>query len=293
MKQENAAFSEMERLQARLDSVAFPILKANTELCPKLSYDIGVKTHSLKNYSKALRPGAARELGASKSPSIIYVRPGSKAEKSGLQPGDQIVKVNGRAVSASDKTLQALFKAGEVKVKIKRGEDIFIAEVEPIEICGYPARLSMSNAVNAYANGRAITMTAGMMKFTQSDAELALIVGHELAHNTMGHIKKIVTNFVLSGLATRYTRPFELESDYVGLYYVARAGYNLENIESIWRRMGLINPRSVARAKTHPTYPDRYLRMSAARDEIKAKQAAGNLLIPNFKTGVKAADLGA
>jgi len=112
VKQENAAFSEMERLQARLDSVAFPILKANTELCQKVSYDIGVKTHSLKNYSKALRPGAARELGASKSPSIIYVRPGSKAEKSGLQPGDQIVKVNGRAVSASDKTLQALFKAG-------------------------------------------------------------------------------------------------------------------------------------------------------------------------------------
>jgi len=287
VKQESAAFSKLERLQARLDRVAFPILKANTDLCPKLSYDIGVKTHSLKNYSKALREGAERELMAGVEPSIIYIRPGSAAEKAGLQPGDKLVTAKGKAVSPYHKTLQTLFKAGERNVQVKRGEDVFTVQVEPIEVCGYPARLSMSNAVNAYANGRSIKMTSGMMNFAENDSELALIVGHELAHNTMGHIKKIVTNLVLSGFATRYTRPFELESDYVGLYYVARAGYKVDDIESIWRRMALINPRSVARAKTHPTYPDRYLRMAAARDEIKAKVEAGVPLIPNFKTSAK------
>ena len=103
----------------------------------------------------------------------------------------------------------------------------------------------------------------------------------------MGHIRKIVGNIILTGGATRYTRPFESESDYVGLYYMVRAGFNPEGVEDVWRRLAITNPKSVARAKTHPTYPDRYLSIAATREEIKAKQAAGEPLIPNFKTDDK------
>ena len=44
-----------------------------------------------------------------------------------------------------------------------------------------------------------------------------------------------------------------------------------------------MDPRSVNRAKTHPTFPDRYVRLAAAREEILSKQAAGEPLLPNFK----------
>ena len=87
----------------------------------------------------------------------------------------------------------------------------------------------------------------------------------------------------LSGFATRYTRPFESEADYVGLYYMVRAGFNPDNVEAFWRRLAEVDPRSVNRAKTHPTFPDRYVRLAAAREEILSKQAAGEPLLPNFK----------
>ena len=99
----------------------------------------------------------------------------------------------------------------------------------------------------------------------------------------MSHVRKAITNYALSLGGTRYTRPFESEADYVGLYYTARAGFNLDNIEDIWRRLAKSSARPIVRAKTHPTYPDRYVRLAAARREIKAKIKAEQTLIPNAR----------
>ena len=157
--------------------------------------------------------------------------------------------------------------------------------VEPVQACNYNLRLTNSTAINAYADGRNLTITTGMMDFAESDSELALIVGHELAHNTMGHIRKSITNFIVSFGGTRYTRPFESEADYVGLYYLTRAGYSPQGVEAFWQRLATLAPRSINRAKTHPTFPDRYLRIQAAREEVLAKQKNGTPLIPNFISG--------
>ena len=170
-------------------------------------------------------------------------------------------------------------------INVLRGGETLALEVSPVPACDYNLRLSQSSAINAFADGNNITVTAGMMEFTQSDSELALIVGHELAHNTMGHIPKSIINYVLSLGGTRYTRPFESEADYVGLYYLARAGYSPEGVEKFWQRLATVAPKSINRAKTHPTFPERYLLIRAARDEILEKTKAGDSLLPNFKAG--------
>ncbi len=281
--QETLAFSEIERLHSRLVRVAAPILEHNTALCPKTRRGIGVTTHRLKDYPKAMRDAAAREIGAAETPTIRRVITGSPADKAGLKAGDQIISWDGKALSVGSKDLRALLANDEAELMIKRGSQRFTVTVNPREMCDYKIKLSMRSTINAYANGRSITVTSGMMNFTQSDEELALIIAHELAHNTMGHVRKIVGNTILSGFAKRFTRPFESEADYVGLYYAVRAGYSPDNIEQLWKRMALIGPRSVSRAASHPTYPDRYLRLAAARAEIAQKQAAGEALVPNFK----------
>ena len=282
-RQEALAFEDLERQQQRLMQVALPVLKANTELCPKTRQDIGVIMHSLKNYPKALRPAAKRELGAGEEPSIRLVVKGSAAEAAGLKAGDQFLTDKGKVTTPNSKPIQAQLNARET-VQIQRSNNKMPITLSSDTICGYNVRLAQTSTINAYADGRNITMTTGMMNFVKNDDELALIIGHELGHNTMGHIRKIVSNIILSLGGTRYTRPFESESDYVGLYYMVRAGYSPEGVEDFWRRLAVTNPKHVARAKTHPTYPNRYLSIAATRAEIRAKQAAGQPLIPNFKT---------
>ena len=285
--QEAMAFGEMTRLQKRLLRVATPILKANTALCPKIRRDIGARTHTLKTYPKAMRPAAARELGARDVPTIIMVRDGSPAQLAGLQIGDEILNKKDKAVSIYDDGFQDVLAGDTAKIRIRRDGKIKDLDITADSLCGYKLRLSQTGVINAYADGKHITVTAGMMNFVESDDELAFIIGHELAHNTMGHIRKTIGNIIISLGGTRYTRPFESEADYVGMYYLARAEYDLKSVEEVWRRLALTNPKSVSRANTHPTYPNRYLRIAATRDEINAKKTAEEPLLPNFKTGAE------
>lgn len=281
--QERQALETQSAQAARLLRVGRPILAANAELCPKTRRDIGVLIHTEDNYPKELRLAARRELGAHSEPSIIHIAPDSPASRAGLEPGDMIL-IDGAPVTSRSNRLRDALRAERVSLNIRRGLRDVTLDIEPETVCRSRLRLRPSPAINAYANGRSITVTTGMMEFAHTDDELALIIGHELAHNTMGHIRKVIGNLIVSGFATRYTRPFESESDYVGLYYMVRAGYDPDDVEAFWRRLADVDPRSVNRAKTHPTFPDRYVRIAAARDEINAKQTTGEPLVPNFKS---------
>jgi len=282
-EQETLAFSEVRRLRNHLSQVSAPILAANTALCPKIRYDIGARTHKLSNYPKAIRKGAAREMGAKEYPTLSYILMNSPASKAGLKPGDELLGDGETSLDVTSKAFQNVLASGG-PLRIRRDGSVMDVDIVPEQKCGYDIKLAVTSDINAYATGKTITVTSGMMNFVKSDEELALIIGHELAHNTMSHIRKSITNYILSGMATRYTRPFESEADYVGMYYMVRAGYNPNNVEDVWRRLALVNLKAVARAKTHPTYPNRYLSLAATRDEIEDKQASGAPIIPNFKS---------
>ncbi len=288
--QEELALETFLDQREQLTRVSNKVLLANSTLCPKTSYEIGVRTHSLKSYPKSLRERAKENLGLTETSQISYIRPGSPADKAGVKIGDIILGKGGVSYGASDKAFQSSLRQaaltnGVQKVTFKRGTKFISAPIKPQPICDYKIKLSNSTAINAFANGNTITVTSGMLNFVKSDDELALLVGHELGHNTMGHIRKIISNFVLTGFNTKYTRPFESEADYVGMYYLNRAGYSDDNVEDFWRRLSTINPKSITRAKTHPTFPDRYLRIAATRAEISRKKAAGEDLAPNFISG--------
>jgi len=261
----------------RLSRVARPILIENAELCPRINPYYGIITHSEKSYSKHIRDEAVSALGIGEEPVVLHVVPDSPAAKAGIQVGDMLLNDANEPVSAGALRKFKINDNGQATLRLRRGSNDVDVTVQTIPGCDYAIGLRSSDAVNAFATGRSITVTTGMMDFTKTDE------GHELAHNTMGHIRKIITNTVLTGFATRYTRPFESEADYVGLYYAARAGYDIENVENIWRRIGERHPRGIGRSKSHPATPDRFLRLKAARREIAEKRAANVPLYPNFK----------
>lgn len=252
----------------RLQDIALPILAANTEFCDKRGIDIGAYTLSEKDLPKALRgKNGSVDL---KSPAIVYSR------NPALPKGAVFVDERGKAISVSK------INPDVASVNLRIGGDIVGRKITPAPICDYPVRLKYTPAINAYANGKNITVTTGMMKFT-NDEELALIIGHELAHNTHSHIRKIVQNTILGFGRGTFARQFESEADYVGLYYSARAGYPIENTKRFWRNLAKVSVKSIDKAKTHPITPERYVRLESAVLEIKAKQAAGLPLEPKLK----------
>lgn len=259
----------------RLHDIATPILEGNTQFCKKSGLDIGLYTLSNKELPKALRGKSG--LRPLSSPTIVYAQPHHPRFLQGgviLGPNDKPIAVTDLKFNPNASGLQ--------NVKIRARSETSVREFSPVEVCGYPVHLKYTPAINAYATGRSIIVTTGMMRFA-NDEELALIIGHELAHNTHGHIPKIILNTVAGFGRGTFARKFESEADYVGLYYSARAGYPIDNAKEFWRKLARESVRSLDKPSTHPITPDRYIRLENAVIEIKAKQAAGYALEPNRK----------
>lgn len=282
-RQGQQAFVRYLDMLERLDRISAQVLGANVDLCKKINPDIGVTIHSKKSYPKHLRKVAEKHIGAGDTPVVLLVRKDGPADKAGLRPGDVLVDENNEPVWFLAKSTKEQFEqTGELRKRANNALGYEIAKPDKAIVCGYPVKLKLSTAINAYANGKSIAVTTGMMDFADRDEELALVVGHELAHNTMRHVPKSIRNLILSGFAARTTRPFESEADYVGMYYLARAGFELEGVEAFWRRIGVISPKSIVRAKSHPVTPVRLLSIRVAAEEIQRKKEAGAPLVPNY-----------
>ena len=101
---------------------------------------------------------------------------------------------------------------------------------------------------------------------------------------SMPHVSK--GNFSKSGAQMAmapYSADFEREADYVGLYIMARAGYNIDKAPDVWRMMSAANPEAIYVTSTHPNNPARTIAMTKTVAEIHAKQRSGQPLIPNIQ----------
>lgn len=307
------AFAQQEQL-AR---VHYAVIHGSPELCgSRVRAVTGAYFISLRMVPERMREAAkAYYPFVGNHVSIRYVAPGSPGEAGGLKVGDTIVSVNGKPPPTTTDGLAEYFKGmnrdSNTLVVRRDGAERTIT-VLPEKACSFLANIKSGSVVNAYADGEAIYITEGMMDFVRSDEELAVVLGHELAHNLRGHLDAKrqnelggrIAGAVLDGLvaaATRtmpgntgqsfggamaaqaYSVDFESEADYVGLYVMARAGYDIAKAPDFWRRMGAANPQSVTHATTHPSTPERFVALKASVEEIQAKRSKGEPLLPNEK----------
>jgi predicted Zn-dependent protease len=80
-----------------------------------------------------------------------------------------------------------------------------------------------------------------------------------------------------------FSQEFEAEADYVGMYFMARAGYDIDGVEEFWRRMSAENPRGIRLAYTHPNNAARFVGLAATGEEIASSQSAGLPLRPRMR----------
>ena len=109
--------------------------------------------------------------------------------------------------------------------------------------------------VNAFTFGGRIYMTRAMIQKTAgSDALLYAIVGHEIGHSEVGHIKATIQDLELSNkifgteagatmfelgkiLTASFNQKNELEADYYGINLTNELGYDVCNAVAFWREM--------------------------------------------------------
>ncbi len=308
LQKEIAVKAENAKMQ-HLQNVARPILIANAELCEdKTAPYLGMLTQTQETTGKEYKETVAALYGVGEWPTVTLITEKSPASKA-MKIGDMITHINGEELKPGKaghermgKIIDDLQGAEPMDLTVLRNGEAGKVIIQTQHACDYPVFLSNTDNVNAYADGKAVYVTTGMMRFVESDEELALVIGHELAHNTRNHMQAKRGNAIVGGLlgavvtvatgvdvtslganiaSGANSQGFENEADYVGMYHTARAGYSIDKAPALWRRMGASNPAAIHLAGTsHPSTAKRFLSLEATAKEIAEKRTKGLPLIP-------------
>ena len=297
----------------RVNDLAWPIFVANQSLCGKHEgYGVGLTMITARVLPRHLWETAMDEFDMRMRPSIATIAKGSPAEIAGLKVGDVVHSIDDRptntrvsAVTDAHSSLRYSLRDGDmVEFEIERNgkesrEQILVA---PLPACNSFAHTLLDRTVNAFANGRDVFILTGLVEFADEDEDLQLVISHELAHNSLAHVRKSTGNRVLGSIADllagsqgintggmfgviggiSYSKDFEREADYVGLYMMARADIPTKNAADIWNRMAAEMPMSSRGTiiRTHPITGERYVNLQKAHAEIEEKIRNGLPLIP-------------
>lgn len=150
--------------------------------------------------------------------------------------------------------------------------------------------------INAFAApGGYVFITEGLYRQLKSEAELAGVLGHEIAHVTQKHhlkvLKKsslinalgqaaskkvrnndqVVQNVIGNGaeiMARGLDKEAEFEADRVGTVYAARAGYDPWGLPAVLQDLAALPPRDNRTSLLYKTHPQPEERLSKLGDAI-------------------------
>ena len=253
---------------------------------------------------------------------VIYVRyviPGSAAAKAGLKPMDKIVTILGIAAPNTtdakgdyeeilEENLTSSALGQPVEIQIERKGKLKTLTLKPDNVCPYDLKIAQDDPdINAYADGEDIYLTLPMIDYMQGELELAAVMAHELAHNTLGHSESKEFNAAIGALAGGiidglsnnmsgsnanlgaelgskvYSKDFEFEADYLSVYSVARAGYNYKPMSTMQKKLAARYKDSIYfSSDTHPKPQERSALMIEAAKEIDMKKNFKEPLLPDF-----------
>lgn len=152
--------------------------------------------------------------------------------------------------------------------------------------------------------GGKIVVYEGLLGIVSSDDELAVVVGHEVAHAVAKHSNERMSQQLMAqygaailgqavsnrstavqqlatsvygigaqyGVMLPFSRKHESEADYMGLVFMTMAGYNPDAAVGFWQKMSAGGSGSVPEfMSTHPSDATRIAEIKRWLPEIKAK----------------------
>ncbi len=257
MAAQAAASTTLRRDDLRVGLVAYRLALAGSALCPERYPLTGLLYHHLAEYEPADRRLMAARYRLDRGPGILTVMADSPAARAGLVAGDVLLAVNGRSLPSgasvaaepkrekwrrladeAEDEIEAALRQGPADLRVLRDGREIEVRLGSIPACLGRVRLARSTQVNAFATGRSVVMTLAMLNFLRSDDELAVVLGHELAHNIFHHRAMRSEEGILRGLGIKPSAVWKREeaADRFGLRLMAAAGFDLDAAIPFWRR---------------------------------------------------------
>ena len=143
---------------------------------------------------------------------VLAVADNSPAAVAGIKRGDQLLTFNNEPVS---RHVTAEWIGGYVRnngqrpivVLIRRNGANDKRTVVPVIACAIPIELQVDPSINAFTTDDRIVVSSSVLRAARTDAQLALVIGHELAHANLGHLNKRRLMQPLAGLAAQQPMP--------------------------------------------------------------------------------------
>jgi hypothetical protein len=307
---EVSELSALVARQERIYRVAAPLMVKNAQLCRSFARPLlGFTAKNRYSYPAELAPAAELSLKLDDRLQVMQVLEGSGAMRAGIRAGDilqsiqdQPLPLGAQAESEAARLLASLLKnATDISVLVLRQERPISLTIPLTAACAFSIEIGHTPQVTAYADGRRIMITRGMLNFLSSDEELAVILAREMAHNVLQHAaSQQMTAAVASmidtllplkpdpgALASRGgLRPMsakaDQEADRLAMYLLARAGYDAAGAERTMEKIAQSYPASQTNTYTalHPWTPERRQSMLINLSEIRRKQVSKNPLVP-------------
>lgn len=295
---------DMEReYLTKLHELAWPIFKANTELCGSLvGPALGTIHRKPNSFFKSsgweIKHGDARlskselseTLPKDKSTrghiSILAVVPNSPADDAGLQVGDTILKVEGPETTHTlipsmgivNEWPQAREDVSALVLVERRGRQHRL-EITPEQICHVSLNVELTGFI--YWTGIhkfEITFTSVAIKLlTTHHSHLQFVIARQLAQIVLHAAPEQATWTSQS----EDSDTMDLNADYVALYMLARAGVDLEAVRNYYLRRAIETPRSNVFATFSPEMLKKHLNLMSAWKEIQQKIEKGLPLLPD------------
>jgi hypothetical protein len=281
------ALRQLQALDQRVTTVGYRLATAAAGLCADSVPLAGVEVHDLSLYGGASRDDARRAFGLGDAPQVLAVAAGSPLARAGLEPGDALVAIGSAPVPGGagldrveriDTALEAGARGGMLDLVIGHGgaQRTLHAALEK----GCPSRfvVRVADSAEAEADGHYVEITSGYVELADNDDALALVLGHELAHNILGHRARLERQGVRYGIAqhfgrnARLIRETEIEADRLSVDLAARAGFDVTRAIAFRERQWRGLDQTLLRSPTHPSPRERLATLRAEYARIAGAQ---------------------